>query len=115
MSNSPPNPSGPRALEHAGLAGHFERQFSVASVRAFKPSQTVYRMVAGELSVAPADCCLVACHVWDTIGAQSTGLSAGLITRPGNAPLAVPGLPQPDFVAPDLPALASRLIEFRRS
>lgn len=115
LTNSPPNPGGPSALEHAGLAGHFERRFSVDSVRAFKPSQAVYRMVADELGVPPSECCLVACHVWDTIGAQSAGFSAGLITRPGNAPLLVPDLPQPDLVAPDLPALADRLIELRRS
>ena len=30
---------------------------------------------------------MVAAHVWDTIGAQSVGFSAALITRPGNAPL----------------------------
>ena len=111
LTNSPPNPHGMSPLEHAGLAGHFERQFSVEAARAFKPSPLVYRMVAGELGVAPSDCCMVASHVWDTIGAQGVGFAAGLITRPGNAPLPVSGLPQPDVVAPDLPALAARLIE----
>jgi 2-haloacid dehalogenase len=111
LTNSPPNPHGRSPLEHAGLAGHFERQFSVDAVRAFKPSPLVYRMVADELEVTPSDCCMVACHVWDTIGAQSAGFSAGLITRPGNAPLPVSGLPQPNVVAPDLPTLAARLIE----
>lgn len=111
LTNSPPNPRGESPLEHAGLAGHFERQFSVETVRAFKPSPLVYHMVAEELGVAPSACCLVACHVWDTIGAQSAGFSAGLITRPGNALLPAPGLPQPNVAAPDLPALATRLIE----
>ena len=115
LTNSPPNPHGKSPLEYAGLASHFERQFSVDSVRAFKPSPLVYRMVAEELGVAPSDCCMVASHVWDTIGAQSVGFSAGLITRPGNAPLPVPGLPQPNVVAPDLPTLAVRLIELWRS
>jgi 2-haloacid dehalogenase len=114
LTNSPPNPRGKSPLEHAGLAHHFERQFSVDSVRAFKPSPLVYRMVAGELGVATSSCCMVASHVWDTIGAQSVGFSAGLITRPGNAPLPISGLPQPDVVAPDLPTLAARLIERRR-
>ena len=115
LTNSPPNPSGKSPLEHAGLAGHFERQFSVEAARAFKPSPLVYRMVAEELGVAPSDCCMVASHVWDTIGAQGVGFSAGLITRPGNAPLPVSGLPQPNVVAPDLPTLAARLIELWRS
>ncbi len=111
LTNSPPNPNGNSPLEHAGLASHFERQFSVDAARAFKPSALVYRMVAEELGVPPSACCMVASHVWDTIGAQSAGFSAALITRPGNAPLAVPGLPQPNVIAPDLPTLAVRLIE----
>jgi 2-haloacid dehalogenase len=115
LTNSPPNPYGKSPLEHAGLAGHFERQFSVEAARAFKPSPLVYRMVAGELGVAPSECCMVAAHVWDTIGAQGVGFSAGLIARPGNTPLPVSGLPQPDVVAPDLPTLAARLIELWRS
>jgi 2-haloacid dehalogenase len=110
----PPNPSGNSPLERAGLAGHFERQFSIDAARAFKPSPLVYRMVAEDLGVTPSACCMVASHVWDTIGAQSAGFSAGLITRPGNAPLAVSGLPQPNVVAPDLPTLAVRLIELWR-
>ena len=66
-------------------------------------------MVAQELDVPPGSCCMVAAHVWDTIGAQSAGFSAALITRPGNALLPVPGLPQPNFTAPDLIALAANL------
>jgi 2-haloacid dehalogenase len=115
LTNSPPNPHGKSPLEYAGLAGHFERQFSVDAARAFKPSPLAYRLVTEELGVAPGDCCMVASHVWDTIGAQSVGFSAGLITRPGNAPLAVAGLPQPDVAAPDLPTLAVRLIKLWRS
>jgi 2-haloacid dehalogenase len=111
LTNSPPNPHRKSPLEQAGLAGRFERQFSVDAVRAFKPLPLVYRMVADELGVAPSACCMVACHVWDTIGAQSAGFSAGLITRPGNAPLPVSGLPQPNVVVPDLPTLAARLID----
>jgi 2-haloacid dehalogenase len=42
-------------------------------------------------------------------------MAAGLLTRPGNAPLRVPGLPQPNVVAPDLPALADRMIKLWRS
>jgi 2-haloacid dehalogenase len=93
LTNSPPNPSGKSPLEQAGLAGYFERQFSIETVRSYKPSP----------------CCMVAAHVWDTIGAQSAGFSAALITRPGNAPLPTPGLPQPNFVAKDLIHLAKIL------
>jgi 2-haloacid dehalogenase len=108
LTNSPPNPKGQSPLEHAGLGPFFERQFSIETVRAYKPAPLVYHMVAQELEVPPASCCMVAAHVWDTVGAQSAGFSAALITRPGNALLPVPGLPQPNFVAPDLIALAEQ-------
>jgi len=109
LTNSPPNPDGPTALQHSGLAGFFERQLSVAARAPFKPSPVVYHYVCDELGVAPADCMMVAAHVWDTLGAQSVGFSGALITRRGNAPLPVNGLPQPSVVAGDLRELAERL------
>jgi 2-haloacid dehalogenase len=115
LTNSPSNKNGKSPLENAGLADFFERQFSVEATRAYKPAQVLYHMVAQELDVSPSACCMVAAHVWDTIGAQSAGMAAGLLTRPGNAPLLVPGLPQPNVVAPDLPALAAKMIKLWRS
>jgi 2-haloacid dehalogenase len=109
LTNSPPNPNGPTALQNSGLAGFFEHQLSVDARRAFKPSPTVYRYVCETLRATPSDCMMVAAHVWDTIGAQSVGFSSALITRPGNPPLPVDGLPQPDFVVSDLRELAQRL------
>jgi 2-haloacid dehalogenase len=109
LTNSPPNPDGPSPLEHAGLAQFFEQKFSVEACRAFKPAPTVYRYVCDELAVAPADCMMVAAHVWDTIGAQSAGFSGALITRPGNALLPIPELPQPAIVANDLHEFAQKL------
>ena len=109
LTNSPPNPDGPSPLESAGLGGYFERQFSVDACRTFKPARDVYDYVCRELEVAPAECMMVAAHVWDTIGAQSAGYSAALITRPGNAPLPLDGLPQPTLVAADLRQLAQQL------
>jgi 2-haloacid dehalogenase len=115
LTNSPPNPNGKSPLEHAGLADFFERQFSIENIRAYKPAQLAYHMVAQDLEVRPSSCCMVAAHVWDTIGAQSAGLSSALITRPGNAPLPVHGLPQPNFVARDLPDLAAKLNAARQT
>lgn len=109
LTNSPPNPNGPSPLESAGLGGYFERQFSVDACRTFKPARDVYEYVCRELEVAPTDCMMVAAHVWDTIGAQSAGYSAALITRPGNAPLPLDGLPRPTLVAADLRQLAQQL------
>jgi 2-haloacid dehalogenase len=113
LTNSPPDPQA-SPLKGAGIDHFFERQFSIDSVRRFKPAPQVYHMVAEALDVPLASICMVAAHVWDTIGAQSVGCSGALITRPGNAPLPVHGLPQPQAVAPDLAGLATRLIELWR-
>lgn len=110
LTNSPPNPDGPTALQSSGLAQFFERQLSVDACRAFKPSPAVYRYACDALGVTPADCMMVAAHVWDTLGAQKVGFGAALITRPGNPPLPVDGLPQPDIVVDDMRELAARLI-----
>ena len=109
LSNSPPNPDGPTALQSSGLAGFFEHQLSVDARNVFKPAPAVYRYACETLGVAPADCMMVAAHVWDTIGAQGVGFSGALITRRGNAPLPVDDLPQPDIVASDLRELADLL------
>ena len=41
---------------------------------------------------------------------QAKGGKAALVTHGVNAPLVLPGVPQPDLVAPDLSALASAII-----
>jgi len=113
LTNSPPDSKG-NPLVHAGIDGWFEKSFSVDRVRRFKPAPQVYHMVAEELSVPPSAICMVAAHVWDTIGAQSIGCSGALIARRGNAPLPVPGLPQPQAIATDLPGVAAQLIKLWR-
>jgi 2-haloacid dehalogenase len=113
LTNSPPDPQ-TNPLKHAGIDGWFEKSFSVDRARRFKPAPQVYHMVAEELDAPPAAICMVAAHVWDTIGAQSIGCSGALIARPGNATLPVHSLPQPQAVAPDLPGVATRLIELWR-
>jgi 2-haloacid dehalogenase len=113
LTNSPPDPQ-TSPLKHAGIDAWFERSFSVDSVRRFKPAPQVYHMVAEELNVPLTSICMVAAHVWDTIGAQSVGCSGALIARPGNALLPVQGLPQPQVVAPDLPGVARQMIKLWR-
>jgi len=114
LTNSPPDPQA-SPLKHAGIDDWFEKSFSIDRVRRFKPAPQVYHMVAEELEVPPSAICMVAAHVWDTIGAQSVGCSGALIARPGNAPLPVPGLPQPQAVAPDLPGVATQMIKLWRT
>jgi 2-haloacid dehalogenase len=99
-----------RQLEHAGVIDVFERRFSVdETVRRHKPAPEAYHSVAAALGTDPGGICLVACHVWDTIGALAAGWQAGLILREGNAPLDVG--PQPDYIGKDLDAIADQLIE----
>ena len=114
LTNSPPNPDGPTALQSSGLAEFFEQQLSVDSCRAFKPAPAVYGYVCETLGVGATDCMMVAAHVWDTLGAQKVGFSAALITRPGNPPLPVDALPQPNLVVSDVRQLAQELIAARR-
>ncbi len=99
-----------RQLEHAGVIDLLEGRFSVdETVKRHKPAQEAYHSVAGALAVDPGNICLVACHVWDTIGAQSAGWQAALILREGNAPLDVG--PQPDYIGKDLDDVADQLID----
>jgi 2-haloacid dehalogenase len=97
-----------RQLEQAGVIDLFERRFSVdETVQRHKPAPEAYHWVAGTLGVAPGDICLIACHVWDTLGALAAGWQAGLILREGNAPLSVG--PQPNYIGDDLDAIADQL------
>ncbi|MFD8035108.1 HAD-IA family hydrolase, partial [Streptomyces sp. NPDC059717] len=99
-----------RQLDRAGLTHLFERRFSVdETARRHKPAPEAYRSVSSALDVDPAGICLIACHVWDTIGAAAAGWQTALILREGNAPLDVG--PQPDLIGQDLDAIADQLIE----
>jgi 2-haloacid dehalogenase len=99
-----------RQLQRAGVIDVFERRFSVdETVRRHKPAPEAYHSVAAALGVDPGDICLIASHVWDTLGAGAAGWQAALILREGNAPLDVG--PQPDYIGKDLDAIADQLIE----
>jgi 2-haloacid dehalogenase len=99
-----------RQLDNAGIVDLFERRFSVdESVRRHKPAPEAYHSVVATLGVARDDVCLVASHVWDTIGAVAAGWQAALILRQGNAPLDVG--PQPTYVGEDLDAITDQLID----
>ncbi|WP_088921958.1 haloacid dehalogenase type II [Granulosicoccus antarcticus] len=102
--------SSPTALEQAGLAQYFEQSFSVEAVRKFKPAPETYQLVADELQVQPAQLCLVACHLWDTIGAQAAGYRGAFLTRPHNAFLPADNVLVPDISASELASLADQII-----
>jgi len=89
LTNSPSSPS-PTPLEKAEISHFFEHHFSVETVGKFKPAPETYQMVAKKLSVEMSELCLVACHLWDTIGAQAAGCLGAFVTRPHNAILEAP-------------------------
>lgn len=109
LTNSAPTTS-PTPLERAGISIYFERNFSIHNLGRFKPAPECYGMVVSDLGLRPSDLCMVACHLWDTIGAQAAGYRAALIKRPGNAVLPVPNVPVPDIVVDDMHAFAEAAI-----
>lgn len=96
-------------MENAGLAQFLEAKLSVEAVLVYKPHPLVYRTAAHKMGVRPDECMLIAAHGWDVAGALWAGLRAAFVARPGAQlyPLA----PEPEIVAPDIAAVASRLLE----
>jgi 2-haloacid dehalogenase len=110
LTNTPPG-QGPDALSLAGVDDLFQRKFTVEPVRRFKPAPEAYRLVTDSMNVPPAAACMIAAHTWDTLGAQSAGWSAALVTRSVNAVLDAPDVPKPEIVGTDLAAVAQQIIE----
>jgi 2-haloacid dehalogenase len=109
LTNSAPTQS-PTLLEKAEISDFFEGQFSIETVRSFKPHPATYGYAAKGMAVPLDRICLVACHLWDTIGAQAAGCSSAFITRPNNNLLIAENIPQPDYVARDLTHLVELLV-----
>jgi len=107
LTNSAPGAS-PTPLEQAGISECFDHHFSVEGVGKFKPHPATYEMVASKLDVSSSELCMVACHLWDTIGAQAAGCQGAFIQRPHNNILHADKIPTPDFVASDLMDLAGQ-------
>ncbi len=110
LTNTPPGP-GPDALTMGGVSDFFQQRFTVDPVRRFKPEPETYRMVTDSLRIPPSSACMIAAHTWDTLGAQSAGWSAALVTRSVNAVLDAPDVPKPQIVGTDLTAVAQQIIE----
>lgn len=109
LTNSASAPS-PTPLEKAGIDHFFEHHFSVEAVQKFKPAPETYQYVARELGVETTDLLMVACHLWDIIGAQAAGCKGAFVTRPNNAILPAEGLPVADIVVGGLGELADHLV-----
>jgi 2-haloacid dehalogenase len=98
-----------RQLTHGGLLDLFDRRFSVDdTAKRHKPAPEAYTEVTRALGVSSSEMCMVACHTWDTIGAQAAGWEAALIKRVDNDVLGVG--PQSHIVGNDLNDVADQLI-----
>lgn len=109
LTNAPPVRAG-RAHWNTPSSGTASNG-SPASRRAGPTSRlrTWTTMCRRNWGVARSACLMVAAHAWDTVGTLSAGFNSVLITRPGNAPLTAPGLPQPNIFVPDLDAFGRGL------
>jgi len=98
-----------RQLTHGGIVDFFDRRLSVDdSAKRHKPAPEAYDEVTRALGASPSEMCLVACHTWDTMGAQAVGWEAGLIKRVNNDVLDTAA--QPQYVGKDLNAVADEII-----
>jgi len=98
-----------RQLAHDGIIDLFDRRFSVDdTAKRHKPAPEAYAEVTQGLGASPSEMCLVACHTWDTIGAQAVGWEAGLIQRANNDVLDTAA--QPQYVGKDLNIIADQII-----
>ena len=98
-----------RQLTYGGLIDLFDRRFSVDdTAKRHKPAPEAYAEVTRALGAAPSEMCMVACHTWDTIGAQAAGWEAGLIKRINNDVLDTAA--QPQYVGKDLNDVANQMI-----
>ena len=102
-------------LEHAGIGFLFDRQYSVETVRAFKPHPSTYAMVASAEGVDLADLTLGACHGWDTIGARLAGCRTAFVTRPGNVEPSLSVAGGAEYVASSLVSLVDALLATREA
>jgi len=95
-------------LTNAGLSERFDAVLSVEVVRRFKPHADCYLAAASSLGVPIERIRLVAAHDWDVAGAIAAGARGAFVARPGATYRS--WLPRPDIEAPDLDAMAHRII-----
>jgi 2-haloacid dehalogenase len=108
LTNSPPAVVDAQ-MQQAHLQDYFERNFSVETVRKYKPAPEPYRMVATDLGVSVDRLRMIAAHAWDVGGAMRAGCEAAFIARQGKA--AFPLFPKPDIVGNDLGEVAEAILK----
>jgi 2-haloacid dehalogenase len=96
-------------MKQTNLQEYLERNFSVETVRRYKPAPEPYRMVAAELGVPMNQLRMVAAHSWDVGGAMQAGCAGAFIARPGKA--LFPLFPKPDVTGKDLAEVAEAILK----
>ena len=96
-------------MKQTGLQQYLERNFSVETVRRYKPAPEPYHMVAAEVGVPMSQLRMVAAHAWDVGGAMQAGCAAAFIARPGKA--VFPLFPKPDVTGKDLAEVAEAILK----
>jgi len=94
-------------LAYSGLAPLFDAAFSADDAGVGKPHPDVYLHAVRSMDTSPGAAMLVASRGWDAAGAAWAGLQSAFIRRPGQGAFLLG--PAPDFVLPDLHALADVL------
>ena len=108
LTNSPPAVVDAQ-MAAANLQQFFTRNFSVDSVRKYKPGPEPYQMVARELGVQTNQLRMIAAHAWDVGGAMQAGCAAAFVARPGKA--LFPLFPTPDIVGKDLREVSEAIVK----
>jgi 2-haloacid dehalogenase len=98
-------------VSNAGLAGAFERVFSVDAVRAYKTDPRVYQYALDQLGLQAGEVCFCSSNGWDAYAASAFGMKVAWINRYGQRPERLPGAP--DLMLKTLAELPARLAPVR--
>ncbi|QDU80253.1 (S)-2-haloacid dehalogenase 4A [Polystyrenella longa] len=94
-------------LRNARLTDLIEKQYTIESIKKYKPHPDTYNMVLKDLKIEPGDVLMVAAHAWDLAGAKNVGLQTAFISRPGAT--LYPNVDRPDYVVNDFSELVKVL------
>ncbi len=95
-----------KLLQRSNAIAHFASIFSCDAIGKTKPHPDVYTMPKRDTK---SDVWMVAAHAWDIAGASRAGLRTAFITQQEKDYLSI--YPQPEVVASNLVAAASKIVE----
>lgn len=84
--------AGEALIDRAGMSHLFQEVMSTDEVKACKPDPRPYRMAIERMKAKPRECCMVAAHDWDVLGADAVGMKTVWVERLENS-WGLPGRP----------------------